>query len=174
MTWLYTAVFAIRWTTDLSRTFIKVTWSSDDPVRTVRAQQKHFPPPPPLGAPDLEKAAGLYGAAIVRFAQVNLGRQVGNGECWTLAHDALEHVQGIASPRVMVSNGTIHGQCIYKREGGMTLQGNLENVRPGDVVQYLECKFERRENGRLVYMSTAGSPDHTSYSLCLGLLMEGL
>ena len=101
----------------------------------------------------------------MKFAQMNLGRQVGNGECWTLAHDALEFVRGVTSPRVMVSNGTIHGQCIYSRDASRTLSGTLENVRRGDIVQYLECKFERRVNGRVVYSSSAGAPDHTSYVL---------
>jgi len=163
MTWTYTAVFAIRWTTDLSRTFIRVTWNSDDPVRSVQGRQKHFPPPTPLGGPDLENAARLYGSGIVRFCEVNMGRQVGNGECWTLAHDALQQVQNTVSPRVMVSNGTVHGQCIYQREAATTVFGDLEMLRPGDIVQYLECKFERRQNGRLVQSSAAGAPDHTSY-----------
>ena len=163
MTWLYTGTFAIRWTTDLSRTFIRVTWSSDDPRRTVQSRQKHFPPPTPLGPADLEKCARLYGDGIIRFCQGQLGRQVGNGECWTLAHDALEFVQGVVQPRCMVSSGTIHGQCIFQREGTTTISGNLENIRPGDIVQYFECKFERRQNGRMVYSSSAGAPDHTSY-----------
>ena len=162
MIWLYTAVFAIRWTADLSRTFVKVTWNSDDPWRSVRGRQKHFPPPALLPIRELEKAAGLYGDLIVAFCEANLGRQVGNGECWTLAHDALEQVQSLATPKVMTSQGTIHGQCIYSRNGGTTLSGSVDLIRPGDIVQYLECKFERRQNGRLVYSSTAGAPDHTS------------
>ena len=175
MTWLYTATFAIRWTTDLSRTFIQVTWSSDDPRGTVRGRQKHFPPPTPLGPTDLEKCAGLYGPSVVRFCQGQLGRQVGNGECWTLAHDALEFVQGVVQPKCMVSSGTIHGQCIFRREGTSTTFGALEGVRPGDIIQYLECKFERRQNGRVVYSSSAGAPDHTSYArLCELLLIVGL
>ena len=175
MTWLYTATFAIRWTTDLSRTFIRVTWSSDDPRGSVQGRQKHFPPPTPLGPTDLEKCSGLYGPAVVRFCQGQLGRQVGDGECWTLAHDALEFVQGVVQPKCMVSSGTIHGQCIFRREGTTTVFGTLEGVRPGDIVQYLECKFERRQNGRVVYTSSAGAPDHTSYAcLCEWWLIVGL
>ena len=162
MTWNYTAVFAIRWTTDLSRTFIRVSWNSDDPVRSVQGKQKHFPPPTPLESPDLEKASRLYGSGIVQFCEANMGKQVGNGECWTLAHDALQEVQNFVNPRVMVSNGTIHGQCIYQRDGSNTIFGDLDTVRPGDIVQYLECKFERRQNGRVVLWSSAGAPDHTS------------
>lgn len=164
ITWLYTATFAIRWTTDLSRTFIRVTWSSDDPRRTVEGRQKHFPPPTPLGPTDLQKCSDLYGAGIVRFCQGQMGRQVGNGECWTLAHDALEFVQGVVKPKCMVSSGTIHGQCTFQSEGSTTISGDLEDVRQGDIVQYYECKFERRQNGRVVYSSSAGAPDHTSYS----------
>jgi len=91
-----------------------------------------------------------------------MGRQVGNGECWTLAHDALEFVRDTITPPVMVSNGTIHGQCIYQHDGASHLSGRLEDVRCGDVVQYLSCKFERKQNGRIVYSSSAGAPDHTS------------
>jgi len=167
MIWRYTAVFGVRWTSDLSRTFIRVTWSSDKPVSSVRGEQKHFQPPPPLGLSELERAAKIYGGGVVQFARTNMGRQVGNGECWTLAHDALEFMQGTTSPKVMVSNGTIHGQCIYSRDATRTLSGSLDMVREGDIVQYLECKFERRVNGRVVYSSTAGVPDHTSYTLSL-------
>lgn len=175
MTWSYTAIFAIRWTTDLSRTFIRVTWKSTDPSHTINAKQKHFPPPLPLSSINLEKAAGLYGDSLVNFCELNMDRQVGNGECWTLAHDGLVHVQDIVLPRVMVSNGTIHGQCVYQRDAGRVISGRLEDVRRGDVVQYLECKFERREGGRVVYVSSAGAPDHTSYFPCLGgVLTVGL
>jgi myosin tail region-interacting protein MTI1 len=164
MIWSYTAIFAIRWTPDLSRTFLRVTWNSSDPARTVSAKQKHLPPPTPLGQGELEKAAGIYGNPVVRFCELNMGRQVGNGECWTLAHDALEHTQGIITPKVMVSNGTSHGQCIYHRDAQSTISGRLEDVRRGDIVQYLECKFERRQGGRLVHSESAGAPDHTSYA----------
>ena len=163
ITWLYTATFAVRWTTDLSRTYIRVTWSSNNPSSTVRGQQKHFPPPVPLAPAELERAAGLYGAGVRAWCQRQLGRQVGNGECWTLAHDALEFVAGTVTPKCMVSCGTIHGQCVYARDRGVTTAGGLMTVREGDIVQYLECKFERRQNGRVVYSSTAGAPDHTSY-----------
>jgi len=163
MIWVYTAVFAVRWTSDLSRTFIRVTWSSENPGSTVRATQKHFPPPTPLGSTDLEMCAGLYGPGVVTFAKNHMGQQVGNGECWTLAHDALEFVQGTVARRCMGSSGTIHGQCVYARDGGKMVTGDLESVRTGDIVQYLECKFERRVNGRVVQFSSAGAPDHTSY-----------
>ena len=62
-----------------------------------------------------------------------------------------------------MSSGVIHGQCVYARDGGKTVRGDLEGVRTGDIVQYLDCKFERRVNGRLVHSSSAGAPDHTSY-----------
>jgi myosin tail region-interacting protein MTI1 len=162
MIWVYTAVFAIRWTTDLSRTFIRLTWSSENPETTVRATQKHFPPPTPLPAPDLEKCAGLYGPGVVGFARGQVGRQVGDGECWTLAHDALEFVQQTVEPRCMVSNGKIHGQVVFTCDAEQAVGGALEGVRTGDIVQYLECKFERRVNGRVVHSSSAGSPDHTT------------
>jgi hypothetical protein len=163
MIWIYTAVFAIRWTTDLSRTFIRLSWSSEDPQTTVRATQKHFPPPTPLPPADLEKCAGLYGGGVVGFARGQVGRQVGDGECWTLAHDALEFVQQTVEPRCMVSNGKIHGQVVFACDAGQAVGGSVEAVRTGDIVQYLECKFERRVNGRVVHSSSAGAPDHTAY-----------
>lgn len=110
----------------------------------------------------------------MKFCELNMNRQVGNGECWTLAHDGLKHVQGIVLPRVMVSNGTIHGQCIYHRDAGRIISGRFEDIQRGDVVQYFECKFERRQGGRVVYVSSAGAPDHTSYFSGSVFLMVGL
>src|SRR5262245_52686265 len=34
-------------------------------------------------------ASNSLNAKVLQFAQGQMGKQVGNGECWTLAHDAL-------------------------------------------------------------------------------------
>lgn len=95
----------------------------------------------PLSAAQLEYTARENGPKIVRFAESRLGTKVGNGECWTLADEALK------AAGVSHTIGTNFGQEI-----------TIEGVAPGDVLQMRECVFEF-PNGGKVY---AGMPDHTA------------
>ena len=91
------------------------------------------------------------------------GLRLWNQKLFIVSDSQSEVTANFVNPRVMVSIGAIHGQCIDQRDGSKTMFSDLDTVRPRDVVQYLECKFERRQNGRLVQSSSAGAPDHTSY-----------
>lgn len=101
-----------------------------------------------------------------------MGQQVGNGECWTLAFDALNAVasscRSAGQEPCMSSQGVVHGSLIYSNlpsssdpssrvvnpPGGVIAAG----VARGDIVQYLSAHF-KRPNG---CQSWAGAPDHTA------------
>lgn len=96
-----------------------------------------------------------------------MGQQVGNGECWTLANEALKAVAAECVARreepCMPSQGVIHGGLIYSNlppkpvdpPGGVEAAG----VARGDIVQLLSAHFKSKDGLR---QSWAGMPDHTA------------
>lgn len=96
-----------------------------------------------------------------------MGQQVGNGECWTLAHEALKAVAAQSQSRgqepCMSSQGVVHGSVIFsfippkpcEPPGGVEAAG----VARGDIAQFLSAHFKAK-NG--MSESWAGSPDHTA------------
>lgn len=77
---------------------------------------------------------------IVAFAVEHLGEQVGNGECWTLAADALRAAG--AEPPDMYDFGE---------------EIPLDQITPGDILQFTSARFEIP--GGYILM---GMPDHTA------------
>jgi hypothetical protein len=59
-----------------------------------------------------------------------MSKQVGNGECWTLADEALKY----AGARRPYESG--EGSCVFGRK-----LGEDELVKPGDIVQMYSAKF---------------------------------
>ncbi len=92
------------------------------------------PTPPPGG-----EAVGLN-KGVLEFAQRNFGRQVGNGECWTLANEAL------IAAGARKANGYTFGRGIPR--GDLT---------PGDVLQFKSVRLERGNR-----FWTLGAPHHTA------------
>lgn len=78
--------------------------------------------------------------AIVQFALDHLGEQVGNGECWTLAAQALK-AAGAQPPQ----------KFDFGEEIG------LDALQPGDILQFTSAYFELP--GAYIYL---GTPDHTA------------
>jgi hypothetical protein len=154
-------VYALRYYSNLSRTFIWIDWNTTDPAHA-SAVQKHFPPPDPLDVRSLKEAAEKYGSLVLNFclAAERSGAKVDDGECWTLAKMALENVraQGL---NVMTGFGTIHGHLILHRTDRET-DLRLTNVQPGDIIQYLAAQFDHYERGKLVKRSVMGAPHHTA------------
>jgi hypothetical protein len=168
----YTFTAHIRHNDTLASTKIHLTWDGSNPGYTVRAQQKHYPPPRRLSKAELEKyrerfvtliLLGFrnanntrYSNAIAAWCESKMGRQVGNGECWTLAHDALEAVSA------MPSQSLIHGSLLYtyippaspEPPGGILEAG----VARGDVIQLLKAHFKSKDGSQ----KWAGDPDHTA------------
>jgi len=67
---------------------------------------------------------------VLAFATSNLGKQVGNGECWTLADEALA-AAGAQRP---------HQGGYGALEFGRELKPN-ESLLPGDVLQFTKTKL---------------------------------
>lgn len=98
-----------------------------------------------------------------------MGQQVGDGECWTLAHDALIAVASKFSSRglepCMPSQSYTHGALIYsyiptsspypEPKGGVHEAG----VARGDVIQLLSAHFKSKDGRSEKW---AGAPDHTA------------
>ena len=83
---------------------------------------------------------------IVRFATSQIGKQVGNGQCWTLAADALR-AAGAEPPK-----GYTFGTEIP-----------LQSIQPGDILQFTTARFD--EPG---YWAIMGTPNHTAVVYSLG------
>lgn len=87
-----------------------------------------------------EKRAREIPLKLVAFCKENLGKQVGNGECWTLANEAFKAV-GLKRP----------GSDI--RVWGRLIDHEKEKLQEGDIAEYRTAKFS---NG------TWTGPEHTS------------
>ncbi|MCJ1416389.1 hypothetical protein MMC32_002724 [Xylographa parallela] len=146
-------VACVRWLDDLSTTKVQITWQDTDPVHTARAQQKHFPPPAPLSPEDLDKAHRAYGSDIAAWAESSLGQTVGDGECWTLAQQALLDVaqmyRAYGEEPPLVSQGLSHGYCILtlsaSAPGDTAGLLQLADVRRGDILQLKNARFNTVE-----------------------------
>ncbi|ODV90843.1 hypothetical protein CANCADRAFT_31684 [Tortispora caseinolytica NRRL Y-17796] len=146
-----TLIISIRNTTDLSIFKLNCTFDLSRPVETVQAQRVDIPPPPELPESELLKASSFFGEHVASWCEQRINQQVGNGECWTLAHDALESVSGC-----MPSQGLVHGHLIYSWDDGV-VTGSTHNIKRGDIIQFRSGCL--KSGNRTSY---AGAPDHTS------------
>ncbi|KAI4248820.1 MAG: hypothetical protein L6R40_000831 [Gallowayella cf. fulva] len=109
-------ICAVLWTDTKAITKVRVTWKRSDPLGTVVAEQKHYPPPPPLSDEDLVKAHNLYGENIALWAEEAVGTTVGDGECWTLIQKALADLadtyRQFGKEPPLLSQGRTHGHPI--------------------------------------------------------------
>ncbi|KAG7694038.1 hypothetical protein KL930_002999 [Ogataea haglerorum] len=144
---------------DLSTIKLRFTWpKSGDPGVSVEHEIKFVPPPQATKA-QLEEGASLYGEHVAGWTEAHKGKKVGDGECWTLAHDALQRGCG---KHAFVSSGLVHGallSTITGKKGGPEVRKEpvSDTVKRGDILQFANCCF-RYPNKALFY----GSPDHTS------------
>ena len=65
---------------------------------------------------------------VVSFCKANMGKQVGNGECWTLADEAFKAC-GLGRPG---------GQS---RVWGRLVEFDKEPIEPGDIVEFLAAEI---------------------------------
>jgi hypothetical protein len=104
--------------------------------------------------PDVKAAAAVQRAAIVRqsqmpalnqqildFAIKHIGTEVGNGECWTLADDAMRS-----------ANATHPAIYVWGRP-----LGTNDRVFPGDIIQFTTVRLQ---NG--TWWEILGDPNHTA------------
>jgi hypothetical protein len=79
--------------------------------------------------------------AVLQFAKVSIGKTIGNGECWTLAAEAL------SASEAQGANGYTFGRKLAKDE----------SVLPGDIIQFTSARFEGPG-----WWLQLGSPNHTA------------
>jgi hypothetical protein len=101
---------------------------------------------PPPGVIGLDARRGparpttSIGNQVVRFSRQRMGQRVGDGECFALADRALRH----ARARSADDYGTILPDADYVW-GALV---SLADVRPGDVVQFRDYRYDREVETR--------------------------
>jgi hypothetical protein len=85
---------------------------------------------------------------VVQFARASLGKKVGNGECWTLADQALRHASARRPGR--------DGLAVYAF--GRQL-GGREKLLPGDILQFEKAEFYHKDQKG---WSSHSMPHHTA------------
>ena len=96
------------------------------------------------------------GEKIVDYCKSHKGQQVDRGECYDLAHQALRSAGAKTGGKDSPGEGDYTwGDLILVLESAKTspkaTQGKLGDVRPGDILQFRDAKFEgplRGRNGR--------------------------
>lgn len=147
-------ICAVRWTDTLATTRVRVAWQDSDPRGTVKTEQKHMPAPTPLTEKDLVDAHEAYGQNVAAWASAAVGSTVGDGECWTLIHHALQDLadtyrqHGKEAPRI--PQGRNYGQGILtlsaSTPGSNTGLLQLADVRAGDIVEMTSAHFKTIEH----------------------------
>src|SRR5215204_1043269 len=104
------------------------------------------------------------GEKVVAFCQEHKGQQVGDGECASLANQALQAAgakgRGADSP---AKGDYTWGTQIFSIEGQDTAapkaEGKSFNIKPGDIIQLRDVKFKGRRPGGTYSMTF---PHHTA------------
>ncbi|TVY44632.1 Altered inheritance of mitochondria protein [Lachnellula occidentalis] len=152
----------------MARTKILLTWDASNPGLTVNVQERHFPPPRKLSRHKLDDCREKYSEALASWCESNMGQQVGDGECWTLAHNGLQAIAAKCSARgqepCMTSQSLVHGHRLYSfmpatsphpdPRGGVLEAG----VSRGNIIQLLTSHFHAKDGSQ----KWAGAPDHTA------------
>ncbi|KAH3663600.1 hypothetical protein OGAPHI_005001 [Ogataea philodendri] len=144
---------------DLSTTKIKFTWDkAGDPAQSADHETK-FVPPPQASKALLDEGAAVYGEHVAGWSEAQKGKKVGDGECWTLAHEALKRGCG---KHAFISSGLVHGALlgtivVNDKKPKFQKEPVSSNIQRGDILQFKDCCI-RYPNKALFY----GSPDHTS------------
>jgi hypothetical protein len=149
---------------DLATVKLKMTWMKDAKnVKDSLTTEVSFIPPPTATAKLLKEGHDKFGEHVANWCEVKEGQTVGNGECWTLAHDALERACG---KYAFVSSGLNHGALIATYTGtgngvpNVSVPAITDEIRRGDILQFRECVFKYPQR-----TMTCGMPDHTSIVL---------
>ncbi|KAL8925383.1 MAG: hypothetical protein Q9172_002263 [Xanthocarpia lactea] len=145
-----TLICAVLWTDTKAMTKVRVTWKRSDPMGTVKAEQKHYPAPPPPSEEILDKAHVLYGENIAVWAEEAVGTTVGDGECWTLIQRALIDLANTYSrfgkEPPLLSQGRTHGHPILTLTASPVGSNSgllqLADVRRGDIIELKGAHFQ--------------------------------
>jgi hypothetical protein len=162
-----TVTIALRDPTDLSIARYTLQWSEADPINTVSITESVTPPPQTPSYNELLEAWQRFGDGVATWSEQKTGLQVGNGECWTLAAEA---IKASSAEGAMSSQNLIHGALIYEQHGPYAPRLQLDEVRRGDVIQFLNAYFETKDGqGRVIRQMKSGNPDHTSVVTSAGV-----
>lgn len=151
-------ILHMRFNDTLEATRLRIIWDDKNPLKTVKAEQKHYPHPRKLTKEELGKYRGRYAEDVAKWCESQLGMKVGDGECWTLPRQALKAVAQECLKRgkepCMISQGLNHGFLILSlplsesTHSSNDIQKSIKEagVARGDIVQLLNTTFES-ENG---------------------------
>ena len=181
----WTVIAAVQWEDQpLFVTKIRVTWRASNVDGTAEGEYKHVPVASgtelrmtkkerqELTAVELALASEWYGRHVFDFAVRHVGCVVGDGECWTLARQALVEAgkkaiqEGHDPP--MVSVGRVHGQCIFEWTAGSRVDiiALLDKAKPakGDIMEMEGVRFRKGRMllGMLKEMTTVNMGKHTA------------
>jgi hypothetical protein len=132
---------------DLSCLWWEISWNSTNPSKTVKRQVAYREPPGSWNDEErLVEASRGTGDWIAGFAELNERNRtpVGDGECWSLAAEAIQYTNQTAglneSNRLMKTIGRTHGYLLFagkadeaKGQCGRWRGGDL-GIRRGDIV----------------------------------------
>jgi hypothetical protein len=101
---------------------------------------------------------------VLAFAERHVGQQVGNGQCGTLAWQALQSagartVIGPCGPMTNYVWGSLALEELGSAGGGVAAAGSFAAVQPGDVVQFCDARFVLNTP---TYSSWQSFPHHTA------------
>ncbi len=98
-----------------------------------------------FATPPVSPPVPFLNAGVLEFVRRNMGQRVGNGECWTLAAEALKFAG--AEPAQQYT----FGRALSKNEQWV----------PGDIIQFTSCVFKYKV-GNSTSIMKAGAPNHTA------------
>ncbi|KZT05275.1 uncharacterized protein LAESUDRAFT_702502 [Laetiporus sulphureus 93-53] len=140
-------------------------------ARAVKRAARYLPRPLAMDRAALVDAHERYSETIAAFAESfeESGQYCGRGECWDLAHQALEYFQQFDYvPRPVTSIWRTHGHLIFEGKatgrGGPQYgrwRGGDDRVRRGDIVEWRRVKFGMSMGWQTV-TQVLGDPDHTA------------
>ncbi|KAL8678999.1 MAG: hypothetical protein Q9186_004683 [Xanthomendoza sp. 1 TL-2023] len=144
-----TLTCAVLFTDTKAITKVRVTWKRSDPLGTVTAEQKHYPPPLSPSEDDLDKAHKQYGENIASWAEDTVGTTIGDGECWTLIQRALADLAAAytkyGKEPPLLSQGRTHGHpiltLIAPSVGSNAGLLQLADIRRGDIMELKSAHF---------------------------------
>lgn len=165
---------------DLSHLWWKISWDSTRPASTVKSQVAYREPPSSWNDEErLTEASRGFGDWIAGFAETNAANRtpVGDGECWTLAAEAIKYTNDTAqlteANRLMKTIGRTHGFLLYagkadevqgqcgRWRGGDRIRAHGGGIRRGDIVEWRTVKIRIKESAPGSW-ATLGAPDHTA------------
>lgn len=149
---------ASRQSQDWSVIRVTLSWLQNDPVGSVTVERHDTPAPKDLAVSELQAYHMQFGDRIASWAESKMGTQVGNGECWTLAQQAV--AQG-CSGQAQEPAGTNFGSLIASFSASSHGHPSVykDEVRRGDVIQFYAVETQSQDGRQ---HASYGAPDHTA------------